>query len=42
MASPTIFTELVLLSTVTDAEDEHDVAVIDVPNAFVQTEVSMG
>ena len=40
MASLTIFTELVLLSTVIKAEEECDIAVIDVPNAFVQTEVS--
>ena len=40
MASLTIFTESVLLSTVIDAEEEYNVAVIDVPNAFVQTEVS--
>ena len=34
------FTESVLLSTVIDAEEECNIAVIDVPNAFVQTEVS--
>jgi hypothetical protein len=39
MASLTIFTESVLLSTVINAEEECNVAVIDVPNAFVQTEV---
>jgi hypothetical protein len=37
-SSLTIATELVLLSCIIDAEDERaDVAVINIPNAFVQT-----
>ena len=35
--SPTVSTEAALLSCIIDAEEEHDVAVIDVPNAFIQT-----
>ena len=38
-ASPTVHTESVLLSAVIDAEERRDVAVSDVPNAFIQTEV---
>ena len=38
-ASPTVYTESVLLSAVIDAEERRDVAVSDVPNAFIQTEV---
>jgi hypothetical protein len=29
----------VLVSCITDAEEERDVAVVDIPNAFVQTRV---
>ena len=32
-------TEAVLLSCIIDAEEERDVAVIDIPNAFIQTRV---
>ena len=35
----TVFTEAVLLSCIIDAEEERDVAVIDIPNAFIQTRV---
>jgi hypothetical protein len=38
-SSPTVATESVLLSCIIDAEEERDVAVIDIPNAFVQTRV---
>jgi hypothetical protein len=38
-SSPTIATESILLSCIIDAEEERDVAVIDIPNAFVQTHV---
>ena len=38
-SSPTIATELVLLSCIIDAEEGRDVAVVDIPNAFVQTAV---
>ena len=38
-SSPTVSTESVLLSCIIDAEEERDVAVIDIPNAFVQTRV---
>jgi hypothetical protein len=38
-SSPTVATESVLLSCFIDAEEERDVAVIDIPNAFVQTHV---
>jgi hypothetical protein len=36
---PTIATEAVLLSCIIDAEEGRDVAVIDIPNAFIQTRV---
>jgi hypothetical protein len=32
-----VTTESVLLSGIIDAEEERDVAVVDIPNAFVQT-----
>ena len=38
-SSPTVSTEAVLLSCIIDAEEERDVAVIDIPNAFIQTRV---
>ena len=38
-SSPTVATESVLLSCIIDAEEGRDVAVIDIPNAFVQTRV---
>ena len=36
-SSPTVTTESVLLSCIIDAREGRDVAVIDIPNAFVQT-----
>jgi len=36
-SSPTVATESVLLSCIIDAEEGRDVAVVDIPNAFVQT-----
>ena len=36
-SSPTVATEAVLLSCIIDAEEERDVAVINIPNAFIQT-----
>jgi hypothetical protein len=38
-SSPTFATESVLLSCIIDAEEHRDVAVVDIPNAFVQTRV---
>ena len=38
-ASPTVLTDSVLLSAVIDAAEDRDVAVSDVPNAFIQTHV---
>jgi hypothetical protein len=38
-SSPTVATEAVLLSCIIDAKEGRDVAVIDIPNAFVQTRV---
>jgi hypothetical protein len=38
-SSPTVTTESVLLSCIIDSEEERDVAVVDIPNAFVQTRV---
>jgi hypothetical protein len=38
-SSPTVATESVLLSCIIDAEEHRDVAVVDIPNACVQTRV---
>jgi hypothetical protein len=38
-SSPTAATEAVLFSFIIDAEEGRDMAVVDVPNAFVQTRV---
>jgi hypothetical protein len=38
-SSPTVDAESVLLSCIIDTEEERDVAVVDIPNAFVQTRV---
>jgi len=36
-ASPTVMLESIFLTCVIDAEEERDVAVVDIPNAFIQT-----
>ena len=36
---PTVATESVLLTCIVDAEEGRDVAVIDIPNAFIQTRI---
>ena len=38
-SSRTVATESVLLTCIIDAEEGRDVAVIDIPNAFVQTRI---
>ena len=38
-SSPTVATEAVLLSCFIDVEEDRDVAVINIPNAFIQTQV---
>ena len=38
-SSPTVASESVVLSCIIDAEEGRDVAVIDIPNAFIQTRV---
>jgi hypothetical protein len=38
-SSPTVTTEAVILSFIIDAKEGRDVAVVDIPNAFVQTRV---
>jgi hypothetical protein len=38
-SSTTVATESVLLLCIIDAEKEQDVAVVDIPNAFIQTRV---
>ncbi len=40
VSSPMVTAEAVMLTCVIDAQDERDVAVVDIPNAFVQTVVS--
>jgi hypothetical protein len=34
---PTVDTEAMLLSCIIDSKEERDVAVINIPNAFIQT-----
>ena len=38
-ASPTVFTELILITGVIDVKEKHDDMMADIPNAFVQTEI---
>ena len=38
-ASPTVLLESVMITSVIDAKEQREVAVIDIPNAFVQTEM---
>jgi hypothetical protein len=38
-SSPTVAMESVLLSCIIDAEEEQDVPVVDISNAFIQTQV---
>jgi hypothetical protein len=35
-SSPTVATESVILSCIIDVEEEQDVTVVDIPNAFLQ------
>ncbi len=37
LSSPTVSTEAVLLTLIVDALEGRDIAVIDIPNAFIQT-----
>ena len=37
--SPTVATEAVLLTCIIDTEEDRDVAVINIPNAFIQTRI---
>ena len=38
-SSPTVSTEAVMLTCVIDANENRDVTIVDIPNAFVQTVV---
>jgi hypothetical protein len=38
-SSPTVSTKAVLLTLIVNAREGRDVAVVDVPNAFIQTKV---
>ena len=38
-SSPTVSTESVLLTSIVDALEERDIAIIDIPNAFIKTRV---
>lgn len=38
-SSPTVSTDSVLLTSIIDASEKRDVAIIDIPNAFIQTRV---
>jgi hypothetical protein len=37
---PTVATESVLITSIVDAAEKRDVAIIDIPNAFIQTRVA--
>ncbi len=39
LSSPTVSTKAVLLTLIVDAHKGRDVAVVDIPNAFIQTRV---
>ena len=39
LSSPTVLLEAVLLSCIIDAEEDSSVAVINIPNAFINTQV---
>ena len=39
-SSPTAASEAILLTCIIDAEEDRDVAVVDIPNAFIQTRVT--
>jgi len=36
-SSPTVAVESVILSAIIDAKEQREVAVVDIPNAFIQT-----
>ena len=40
VSSPTVTAEGVMLTCIINAQEDRDVAVVDIPNAFVQTVVS--
>jgi hypothetical protein len=40
VSSPTVTAEAVMLTCVIDAQEDRDIAVVDIPNAFVQTVVN--
>ncbi len=42
ISSPTVATESVLLTSLVDAQENHDVAIVDIPNAFIQTVMEDG
>jgi hypothetical protein len=39
VSSPTVTAKAVMLTCVIDAQEDRDIAVVDIPNAFVQTVV---
>jgi hypothetical protein len=39
LSSPTVSTKAVLLTSIVDARKGRDIAIIDIPNAFIQTRV---
>jgi hypothetical protein len=38
-SSPTVSTETLLITSIVDAHEERDVAIVDTPNAFIQMQV---
>ncbi len=38
-SSPTVSTEAVLLTSIVDAQEGRDIAVVHIPNSFIQTRV---
>ena len=41
-ASPTMSTETVFMTTLMDAMEGHEVAVVDIPGAFMQVDMDVG
>ena len=39
MSSPTVITELILMTATIESEEGKDVATVDIPNAFIQTPI---
>jgi len=39
VSSPTVMTELTMITSIIEGQENRDVKTCDIPNAFIQTEV---